>query len=178
MIREEYVEVGYIAKAHGIRGEVKAVFDVHDINEYLSRKSIWIAQKEQQPRLLEISKIRPADKFVIVKFKDVDTRDDAETLAGSVLFIQESELPKLPKDQFYYYEVLGFTIEDEKYGTLGVLEDIVETGPQDLFVMRYKGREVLIPSAVEIIVSVDKSQRILRTRLPEGLIELYIGEEE
>jgi len=178
MIREEYVEVGYIAKAHGIHGEVKAVFDVHDLNEYLSRKTIWIATKDQPPQILEISKLRLADKFVIAKFKDIDTRNDAEALVGSSMFIPESELPKLPQDQFYYYEVLGFTIEDEKYGTLGVLEDIVETGPQDLFVMRYKGKEVLIPPAKEIILSADKSQKILYTRLPEGLIALYLGEGE
>ncbi len=175
-MREEYVEVGYIAKAHGVRGEIKAVFDVHDLREYLNKKSFWIADKSQTFSLMEISRMKAVDKAVIIKFEDIQTRNDAERLVGSKIFISEQELPVLPDDQFYYFEVLGFTIQDKNLGTLGILEDIIESGSQDLFVMRYKDKEVLIPSVEEIILSADKSQKVIHTLLPEGLIELYVDE--
>jgi len=175
-MREDYVEVGYVAKAHGVQGEVKISFDVHDLSDYLNRKSFWLAHKNGVEKEWEISRMRLADKHVIVKFKDIRYRDEAEQLVGMTLFVPQTDLPQLPEGEFYYFEIIGFDVVDKQLGKLGKVKDIVETGSQDIILMEYHNQEVLIPVVDQIVLSADKNQRCVYTHLPDGLLETYLEE--
>jgi 16S rRNA processing protein RimM len=85
-------------------------------------------------------------------------------------------LPKLRDDQFYYHEIIDYRVEDEVLGTLGVVKEVYSTGAQDVLIMIYKGHEVLIPLTDEIIPKVDKHTKIVHSRLPNGLIDVYLNE--
>ena len=176
MIWEDFIEIGYITKAHGIRGEVKAVLDVHDVSEYVGRKTLWIAKAPGKPEPIEVKKIHPQDKHSIMAFKDIHTRNEAEALKGYTLLIPEKDLPPLEAGQFYYYEILGFTVHDEQHGELGEVADIIEGGLQDLIVMRYQNKEVLIPAVDEVLLGIDREKKQVNTKLPEGLLEMYLEE--
>ncbi|MFP4090787.1 MAG: ribosome maturation factor RimM, partial [Cyclobacteriaceae bacterium] len=77
--------------------------------------------------------------------------------------------------QFYFHEIIGFRIEDELLGTLGSVKDVYEAGPQTLLAMDYQQQEVLIPLTDEIVTKVDKAQQTVYTRLPEGLLDIYLS---
>ncbi|MEM9720572.1 MAG: 16S rRNA processing protein RimM, partial [Bacteroidota bacterium] len=63
------------------------------------------------------------------------------------------------------------------YGELGKVDDVVEAGHQDLIVMHYKHKEVLIPIVDAVLLKVDKTQKQVYTTLPKGLLETYLGEQ-
>ena len=84
----------------------------------------------------------------------------------------------MPEGHFYYFQVIGFTIEDEVQGTLGTVSEFYDGAGQDVMGMAYEGQEVLIPVADEIVLRADLQAKKVFTRLPEGLIDLYLGKDE
>ncbi|RMG16636.1 MAG: 16S rRNA processing protein RimM [Bacteroidetes bacterium] len=175
MTRAECVELGYVAKAHGLKGEVKVVFDVHDISEYGKGSRVFLAKKDEPLQPHKISQMRVLnERQAIVWFEGVTDRNQSEALRGSTLYFPESELPVLPEGHFYYFQIIGFDVEDEQLGRLGRVEAIQDGAAQDLLVMRYQGREVLIPLEDAFVGPADMQARVLHTRLPEGLLEMYL----
>lgn len=175
MNREDCVELGYISKAHGIRGEVKTVFDVHDLEEYREVKKFWLAREGEalQPYKVKSFRLLTA-KFAVLRFEGTTERDQAEEMAGLRIYFPLKNLPELPEGRFYYFEIMGFQVQDEVLGALGTIQDFTTAGGQDMLFMNYKEREVLIPATPEFVLRADKTERILHTHLPEGLLELYI----
>ena len=66
---------------------------------------------------------------------------------------------------------------DENLGKLGIIKTYAEAGTQDILIMHYQGEEVLIPVADEVVLKADLQQKLIYTRLPEGLLEVYMGED-
>lgn len=177
MQREDCVELGYIAKGHGLKGEVKAVFDVHDIHEYGPETRLFLAKGDAPLQAYVIERMRVStDKQAVVKFEGVDGREEADALRGSTLFFPEAELPALEAGHFYYFEVIGFRVKDAQLGELGTIKRFVEAGPQDLLVMDYQGKEVLIPMNPSFVGEADLEAEVLHTQLPPGLLDVYLGE--
>jgi len=175
MQREDCIELGYIAKAHGVRGQVKAVFDVMDLRDYAGEKHFYLAKGEEPLFRLSVKTFQiTGDKSALITFAEVTDRNGAEDLRGHTLFFPEAELPALPEGHFYYFEVIGFQIVDENLGQLGTVKGFQESVAQDILVMDYLDREVLIPVTDEFVGLADLEAGTLQTRLPEGLLELYM----
>lgn len=90
------------------------------------------------------------------------------------MFLPLDQLPQLEEGQFYFHEIIGFQVEDENEGPLGTVKDVYEAGEQYLIAMNYQDREVLIPLNDDIIPKVNKEKKIVHTRLPEGLLDVYL----
>lgn len=167
-------ELGYISKAHGIKGEVKAVFDVTDIFEYEELESVYLLEKGKLiPFFVESMRMQAGDQ-VLIKFKSVQDRTRAESLRSCKLLLPLDQLPELEKDSFYYHDVIGYTIQDQKLGELGTITDVMEMPGQDLIAMKYKGKEILIPISKDVVLYPDTENKKMFTLLPEGLLEIYL----
>ena len=70
---------------------------------------------------------------------------------------------------------IGFRVLDTKIGDLGMIEDVIQTGSQWLAQIRVQGKEALIPLVEQTMVKTDLKKKILYTRLPDGLLEVYLG---
>lgn len=80
-----------------------------------------------------------------VKFEDVNSEVDADSLIKSDIYLPLSFLPKLADDKFYFHEIIGFTVEDVKFGTVGIVKSINDSTAQALFEIDRNGVEILIP---------------------------------
>lgn len=178
MTKEECIELGYIEKSHGLKGEVKAKFDVHNMDEYAKRKTFYLAKKDQPIQKMKVKRMNLANPAqAIIKFEGVNYRDEADALKGSTIYFPEKELPALEEGQFYYFQIMGYEVEDETHGRLGKVSNIIETSAQDVLVMDHKGKEVLIPMTEEFVKRADHEAKLMITAMPEGLLEFYMGEE-
>jgi len=174
MSPQDCFQIGYIARAHGIKGEVKAVFDVQYIEDYLKKESVYIS-KDDKLTPFSISWMRPLDgQEVLIKFKGIRYRDQADALRGGQLLLPLTDLPALPEEGFYYFEIEGFTVVDENLGPLGTVREVRDMPAQDILVMDYKDKEVLIPVTWEILLRVDKDKREVYTDLPAAHLEVYL----
>jgi 16S rRNA processing protein RimM len=174
MNKENCYQLGYISKVHGLNGEFIAVLDVDYPEDYEGLEHVFVEQKSRLvPFFLEHFVIQGNGK-ALAKFEDFNSIDEVNPLIGSELYIALDNLPPLEEDQYYFHELMGFEVYDEKVGLLGTIQMIYDLETQDLLGVIYQGKEVLIPIQDEIILKVDKAEKKVFCRLPEGLIDIYL----
>lgn len=177
MTLDDCYELGSVVKPHGLKGFVVAAFDVDNLDEYRKLKSVWVELPTAPGKLTEftVEKLQPqSPERALVKFKGIDRIEEAEPLRNAKLWRPLTELPDLQGDQFYFHDVIGYTVVDAQLGELGTVETFYELPQQDVLSMRYKGQEILIPVADELILHADQPARKLHVNLPEGLLEVYL----
>jgi 16S rRNA processing protein RimM len=166
-------QLGYIVRTHGVKGQVVAFFDVDYPEDYEELESVFLQLSGKLvPFFIDALDIQPNGR-IIIKFEDVDSIVEAEKLKNIPLFLPVDQLPELDEDQFYFHDVIGYTVVDEQLGELGTIREIYEMPYQDLMAMDYQGVEVLIPVQDELILRADKAARKLYVNLPEGLVDIY-----
>lgn len=174
MNKDNCFQLGYIAKVHGLHGEVGIVLDVDYPEDYEDLKHVFVEQKSRLvPFFLEHFVVSHSNK-VLAKFEDYDTVEDATKLVGSALYLPLSELEPLQEDQYYYHELIGFEVIDESLGKIGEVKVIYDLETQDLLGVEHKGKEVLIPIQDQIVLKVDKAEKKVYCLLPEGLLDIYL----
>lgn len=174
MTKDNCYELGKITKTHGVKGEVILWLDVDFPEDYEDLESIFLDVKgELVPFFIEEYQLR--GNRAIVRFEDVETFEQAEKMVNLQAFLPLEELPSLEgNDQFYYHEIVGFKVIDTNLGELGVVQTIYSMQAQDLLVMSYKSKEILIPINEDIVLTADKQAKELTVALPEGLLEVYL----
>jgi 16S rRNA processing protein RimM len=163
------VGLGRVVKAHGLRGEisVKALTDLP--LELLEGVDVWLVPPPDTLRRAVVESVRPGPKGPILKLFGVDDIAMAASIAGATISAAAEDLPadwEEPPDW------TGITVVDEIRGELGLIEDTIITGANDVWVVRGdRFGEVLIPVIDEVVVELDENNRIARVRLLPGLIE-------
>jgi 16S rRNA processing protein RimM len=172
---EDCFLLGRILKPHSLHGECKVYFDVDDIEDYEELESVYVLQGNKlTPFFVENVNIQ-GPNLAIVQFRNVIDRNQAEELAGLELYLPENELPELEPHQFYFHEVKGYTVVDATLGSLGTVLRVEEYPAQALLVMEWQGKEILIPIAGDIVGDIDRDANTIQTKLPEGLLDIYLG---
>ena len=176
MTQDNCYLLGYIVRTHGTSGNVMIYLDVNDPSDYEKLDAVFVEIRgELVPYFIEDFNLQKQNN-AIVTFEDVNTIEKAQALVGSSLYLSLEELEELGDEEFYYHEIKGFQVVDEKEGELGIVKEVYEVNGQDLISMQYKGVEVLIPTVNDIVIRADKENQKLIVNLPEGLLEVYMDE--
>jgi len=148
-------------KKYSFKGELLVKLDTDEPDLYENLESVFIDLRGNLiPFFIEKSQLHKSE-LLRVKFEDVDTEDF---------------LPELEDDKFYFHEIIGFTVEDKTFGTVGTIKGINDSTAQSLFEIDRNGIEILIPMNDEFISKVDKPNKTIFVDTPEGLIDLYLNE--
>ncbi|HZK61445.1 MAG TPA: ribosome maturation factor RimM, partial [Anaerovoracaceae bacterium] len=108
----------------------------------------------------EIDSFRNHTKGLIIKFVDIDSIEKLENLRNLDVFISTENLIKLPDGEYYHHQLLGMQVFDENDLNLGKLSEILETGANDVYVIKSADRkEELIPATKENILHVDLQEK-------------------
>jgi len=169
MNKDTCYQLGYIARTHGLKGEVTAVFtEPVDLGEV---QSVFIEIKSALvPHFISTYSDR-SDK-VFIKFDDVNTPEQAAALKGCGVYLPKTIRPKLKRGEFYNDEIVGFEVEGDDGEILGNVSQVIESGPSRLLEIKYLGKEVLIPVNGPFIKSVNKTKRLIKVSLPEGFLDI------
>lgn len=166
---KEYYKIGYVAKTHGLAGEV-TVITLPECPDLSSLESVFIGRGGNfVPYFFKSVSVKGDKAFV--RFDEVNGIDQASELKGLSLFLLKSERPKLARGEFYNDEVIGFEVMEGET-LLGKIEDVMEAGPNHFLVLDYNAREVLIPVNGPFIKSVNKSKKKIIVELPEGFLDI------
>jgi len=143
--------------------------DLHtDFPERLKRGRRLLVGEER--RLLVLTSVRPHQSGMLVKFSGIDTPEAAGRFRNQWVYVKATEAPPLPEGQLYQHELFGMQVEDEQGNPLGELVEILETGANDVYVVKdVNGRELLLPAIPSVILDVDPERRLMRVHLLEGL---------
>ena len=162
-----YLVVGFLRRAHGVRGEI--IMDLHtDFPERLRNGRKLFVGEERKPIILSGS--RPHAKGMLVKFKGIETPEDAGQLRNQWVYVRAADVPDLPEGKIYQHELFGYEVVDEEGNPLGELVEILETGANNVYVVRNSsGKEILLPAIPSVVLEIDPARRLMRVHLLEGL---------
>jgi 16S rRNA processing protein RimM len=171
---DDCYQLGWVVKPHGTKGEVSIILDVDKPEEYREMESVFVElNKILVPFFIEW--IRVKGNKALVKFEGLDNLDRAVDIQAKKLYLPMSMLPELKEDQFYYHDIVGYSMHDKEQGVLGPVENIYTKAGQDLFAVAYKGREVLVPVTDSWILGVDHKMKVILVELPDGLLDIYLS---
>ncbi|HLV39080.1 ribosome maturation factor RimM [Xanthomarina sp.] len=174
MKKEDCFFLGKIVSKYSFKGELLIKLDTDEPDLYDELDSVFIDLRNNLvPFFIESSQLHKSD-LLRVRFEDVDTEADADALIKSDVYLPLEFLPKLEGNQFYFHEVIGFTVEDVNYGTVGTIVSVNDSTAQALFEIERNGIEILIPVNDAFIVKVDRTNKTIVVDTPQGLIDLYI----
>jgi 16S rRNA processing protein RimM len=174
MRKEECFYLGKIAKKFSFKGEVLIYLDTDEPELYEDMESVFVEfNKNLVPFFIESSSIHKND-FLKVKFEDIDSEAEADQILGCEIYLPLTMLPKLEGNQFYFHEVIGFTVEDQRLGTIGEIVSINDTTAQPLFEILFNGKEILIPMIDDFILEVNRKDQKILLNTPVGLVDLYL----
>jgi 16S rRNA processing protein RimM len=161
-----YLSVGFLRRPHGVQGEI--VMDLHtDFPERMKQGRKLLVGEDHKP--MTLTSVRPHQLGLLVKFKDVNTPEEAGLLRNQWVYVQTKDVP-LPDGAHYKHELLGIKVVDENESPLGVLAEILETGANDVYVVRDdSGKEILLPAIPSVILDLDIDRGLLKVHLLEGL---------
>ena len=172
---EDCFYIGYITKTKGLKGEVQIYFEFSDYEE-LEFDSVFIEINGKLVPYFVSSEKLQSNSTGYFYFEDVDTIEKAETLLRKKVYLPNAKMPEREEGDFYYEDLKGFIVRDEKVGELGEITEVLEYPQQFIAVVPYKFREVMFPLNDDIIVSIDEEAGVLEVNLPDGLIDIYINE--
>ena len=167
---EEVLQVGVITTVHGVRGEVKVFPTTDDVNRFKKLKEV-ILDTGREKITLEIEGVKFFKQMVILKCKGIDTLDDVAKYRQAGLYVTRSNAVKLDRDEYFIADLIGVEVYDESDQLIGVLEDVIATGANDVYTIRMTdGRELLLPAIKQCVLDVDVQGRRMKVHVLEGLL--------
>lgn len=168
---EERLQVGIISSTHGVRGEVKVFPTTDDVKRFRRLKEV-ILDTGRETLVLEIESVKFFKQFAILKFKGYDNINDIEKYRGKSLYVTRENAVKLKKDEYFIADLLGIKVLQEDGSELGVLQDVIETGANDVYQIRMTdGRELLLPAIRQCVLEVDVEAGFMKVHLLDGLLD-------
>lgn len=168
---EDLLQVGAITQTHGIRGEVKVFPTTDDVKRFKKLKEV-ILDTGKEKMTLEIEGVKFFKQFVILKFKGFDNINDIERYKGKNLYVTRENAVKLKRDEYFIADLIGLEVYDEDDQHLGILTNVIETGANDVYEVKFEdGREVLFPAIKQCILDVDMENRKMKVHIMEGLLD-------
>lgn len=168
MNRPENVVVGYVLRAHGVRGNVLVKPLTDNPNRFEEIDEIMI-EKAGRIEPYRVSDRTASPKGWILKFDGIDTRDEAEKLKGAYLLIRTEELPELEDGSYYDFDLVGievFTVSGEK---LGRIIEINKYPANDVYIVEGDAGRLMLPATREIVRKVDLDNKRMEVELLDGL---------
>jgi 16S rRNA processing protein RimM len=160
-VKEGLLQFGYVSRAHALTGEV-VVRTFDPASEVLAEVDRVVAKlRSGEERELTLEAVAEAPKSdLLVTFAEIQKRPDAEALVGAVLFVYRDDLDAPEAGEFFQGDLLGLTAVDESGKTLGIVEEVMNSGPVPNLVIRGEGLpEVMVPFIEEFVPTVDLEQR-------------------
>ncbi len=168
---KDLLQVGVITQTHGIRGEVKVFPTTDDIKRFKKCKELILDTGKEQMNV-EVESVKYFKQFVILKFKGYNSINEIEKYLKMGLYVTRENAIPLKKDEYFIADLIGLVVVDEKNQEIGILKEVLQTGANDVYVIRTdEGKEVLIPAIAQCVQKVDLQEKKMFIHKMKGLFE-------
>ncbi|WP_306643496.1 ribosome maturation factor RimM [Sanyastnella coralliicola] len=173
MNKDNFFQLGKITQLHGYKGACKLFLDVDDPSAYRGLDGIFLDMNGQLVPFFT-HRFELKGNSAVVHFEGVDSEEAAQALVNKQAWLPLDLLPKLEGKQFYFHEVIGFTIVDQNFGEVGKIDAITDHSTNPLFIVIRDGKEILLPMTDQFLVEVNREKEEIVLNTPEGLIDIYL----
>ncbi len=161
-----HLRIGEIVAPRGVHGEVKVKVETDDPERFYLLDKVYLGDALTS---FEVERARLFKGQALLQFKGIDSRNQAEGLRNTPVYVSMEDALPLGKDQYYYHQIEGlpvFTIQGEK---LGYVAEIIRTGSNDVYVIRGGRKEILLPVIKGVVQEIDVEKEEIIVDLPDGL---------
>lgn len=168
--QDEVFKIGRFIKPHGVKGEIAFAFDNDVFDRVNCPYLICLIDGIFVPFFIEEYRFK-GKETALITFEDVDSEEKARRFNGIEVYFPRKYFEENDEKVNYSWNYfIGFSIEDQTYGNVGIIEAVDESTINTLFLAIKNGEEFLIPAVEDFILDIDDRNKILKTHLPEGLI--------
>ncbi|MFF2794472.1 ribosome maturation factor RimM [Lysinibacillus xylanilyticus] len=170
----EWFNVGRIVNTHGIRGEVR-VLSTTDFEEERFAVGIKLAafkKDDKKPTWVTIESMRRHKNFILLTFEGMNNINLVEPFKEGMLKITKDQMTDdlLEENEYFYHDIIGCTIISEEGETIGAVTDILQTGANDVWVVKGTKKEHYIPYIEDIVKEIDIDEKKIVIHVMEGLL--------
>ena len=152
-----------IAAPFGIKGWLK-LQTFTEYSDSLEAFETWFLSSPTGWETVEVEDFAVNVKSVVAKLRGVDDRTAAEKLAKRDIAVPRSWLDQPEADEYYWIDLIGAHVVNEAGEQLGKIETLMETGANDVLVVKSAGSEILIPFVSEYLANVDRENKVVTVR--------------
>ncbi len=169
---ETFVEIGKTLKPHGVKGELKVSVEDAYWEDFNNTKAVFITTLGQKLPYF-VKQIQDANNATILKLEGIDTKEMALSLSSMPIFMRDADVSvEVTEEGLVYGFLEGYLIKDKMLGDVGKIEEVIELPQQEMAVVIYENKEILIPLNEHLIIEIDEKLERVLMDLPEGLLIL------
>lgn len=170
-MKPKFLAVGKVLRSFGVRGEVEAKLLTDFPSRISSGLKLFLSSPMQETTSLTVQSIRLKKDRILIKFKGVDSRSQAEELTGKILQVPTEDALPLPEGNYWHYQIIGLEVLTVEGEVIGKVSDILQTGSNDVYVVSEGEKEVLVPATKEVIKEINLKAGKMVVKLIPGLLE-------
>ena len=167
----DLITIAKLVRTRGLRGEIIADVLTDFPDRFENLKTVVVVAPNGKTSKLEIENFWFQKNRIVLKFKNFDSIERAETLRDCEICVPETEAVELEEDEFFDWELEGCEIETVEGEQIGRVKEILRTGGTEILVVENEQKEYLIPFAETICVEVDVKNKLIKVDAPEGLLD-------
>ncbi|SHH07523.1 ribosome maturation factor RimM [Tepidibacter thalassicus] len=166
----KYFKVGQIVNTQGLKGEMR-VYPLTDYKERFEELD-WVYIGDDLDTKYEIEKVRYKNNLVILKIKGIDNINEVEKIRNEYLKIPRENARKLEEDEYFIADLIGIKVYTVKGDYIGVLDDVIQTGANDVYIIKNEeGKEFLIPAVKQIVPEINIEEKKIIIDPIKGMID-------
>lgn len=163
----KYLIIGKIVNTQGIKGEVRVVPTTDSVDRFDDLHFVYI--DDQKLIRADVEHVRHYKGLVIIKFKGIDSIDDAEKYRNTYILVDRENAVKLPEGSYFICDMIGLDVFDIGGALIGRIDDVLTTGSNDVYVVRGDDGETLVPALKSVVKSIDLERNRITIEMPEEL---------
>lgn len=163
--------VGKIIGCFGVRGHLKVQPSSSSAERLAALDSVEVGNDERNVKAYDIATVEARKQNVVLHFKEVTTRTEAEHLVGMYLFVEEERVAPPKEGSYFTHDIIGCDVYAEDRRHLGTIVEVYKMPAQDLWVLQREGKRHSIPAVKEFVKSVDIKSRVIVIHVIEGLLD-------
>ena len=136
---DDLIQIGTLTAPHGLHGAIK-LRAIGQPDALLELRRVFIPNKGW----LGVKQVALHDVIPVLMLAGVNSRPDALALGGLEVYAEKTAV-RLEPDTFYYHDLIGRSVVAPDGSSLGVVQSMIDTGAQDILVVKHNQREVLVP---------------------------------
>lgn len=169
-MNKELVAIAVITKPRGIRGEVLANILTDFPERFDNLERVFAVNEKGEVSAIELEKFFFQKNRIVLKFKNFDSIEQAETLRDAEICIPETEAVELGEDEFFDWDLENCKVETLEGERIGIVKEIFRAGENINLVVEDGEKDFMIPFAKAICLSVDIENKLIKVDLPEGIL--------
>ena len=169
---DDLILLGKVTGTHGIKGELRVVCYSGEYDTLSGLRTFFLRGERGEVQEFSVLGLRLHGGKALVRLKGYDDINAVSGLLGRELLVRRDQLPELEDGEYYWYDLLGLRVSTVAGEELGTLAEIIDTGSNDVYVVRGGSREYLLPATEEVIREIDLTARTMTISPLEGLLDL------